>query len=328
MIRIDGSGFEGGGQIIRGAVALSACTKTPVEIFNIRKNRQKPGLAAQHIAAVKAVAGVCEAGVSGLYQGSEKLTFEPEKIRNTDVFVEVGTAGSIPLVLQAWLPPALLHGGRIRVTGGTEVQMSPTIDYTEKVFFEALSVHGAEIDTDIVKRGYFPEGGGEVVVSVEKSIIKRLRMNGDDTGYCGIVSSSQNLPDHVAERQVKGAMEILGDAMHNPVIEIDRRRGISTGTSCTVWSGFSGGTALGRRGLPSEKVGKMAAERLLSEISEGVSVDAHLTDQLIVILALYGGEFTTSGLSLHAETVCWLAGEFGYEITVTEQENGVIEVSA
>ena len=167
-----------------------------------------------------------------------------------------------------------------------------------------------------------------MVVSVEKSIIKRLRMNGDDTGDCGIVSSSQNLPDHVAERQVKGAMEVLGDAMHNPVIEIDRRRGISTGTSCTAWSGFMGGIALGRRGLPAEKVGKMAAERLLSEMSEGVSVDTHLTDQLIVILALYGGEFTTSGLSLHAKTICWLAGEFGYEITVTEEENGVIEVSA
>ena len=328
MIRIDGSGFEGGGQIIRGAIALSACTKTPVEIFNIRKKRQKPGLAAQHIAAIRAVAGLCEARVSGLYQGSERLTFEPEKIRDTDIFVEVGTAGSIPLVLQAWLPPALLTGGRIRVTGGTEVQMSPTIDYTEKVFFEVLRAHGAEIDTEIVKRGYFPEGGGEVIVSVEKSIITSLRMNGNDTGDCGIVSSSQNLPSHVAERQVKGAMDVLGDIMQNPVIEIDRRKGISTGTSCTVWSGGMGGTALGRRGLPAEKVGKTAAERLLSEMSEGVSVDTHLTDQLIVILALYGGEFTTSGLSLHAETICRLAGEFGYEITVTEQENGVIGVSA
>jgi RNA 3'-terminal phosphate cyclase (ATP) len=326
MITIDGAVLEGGGQVVRGAVALSALTGEAVEITDIRRNRTRPGLAAQHIAAVRAVAALCDAECEGLAPGSSRLLFTPGRLTGAEVTLPIGTAGSIPLVLQAWLPVALAAGGAIRITGGTEVSRSPTIDYCDRLFCGVLRGHGAEITLDVLGRGYFPQGGGEVAVRVGRRQIRPIAISGDEGR--GIVSCSSNLPDHVTERQAGAAAAELFARLGDLGATIDRRRGISTGSSCTVWCGAKGGTALGRRGYPAEEVGKEAAKNLIRELDRPGRVDSYLADQLMIVLARHGGSFTTGPLTLHAKTMCARAAAFGSEIGVRTGPDGCVEVTA
>jgi len=327
MITINGSQLEGGGQILRGAVALSALSRTPVEVMRIRARRGKPGLAPQHIAAVQAVAAACDATCEGLRLGSDRIIFRPGLPVARDIRADVGTAGSVALVIQAWLPVALAAGGSILITGGTEVDRSPTIDYLEQVLFRVLADHGAKIRTEILKRGYYPEGGGEVRVTVEASRLSPIAFRDGKPGACGIVSCSSNLPNHVAERQAAAAGKVLDGRMGVPCeARLDRRKGVSTGSSCTVWAGARGAVSLGKRGLPAERVGETAARCLLDEAARGGQVDSHLADQLLIFLALSGGRFTASACSLHAATMCWLLERFGYR--VHSRNEGLVEFSA
>ena len=317
MLNIDGSFGEGGGQLVRNAVALSAISGEPVTITRIRASRHQKGLAAQHIAAIKAVAFACDAECRGISPGSGTIVFCPQHLKCREVSVTVGTAGSIPLVIQAWLSVALCAGGILHITGGTEVSRSPTIDYLDHVLGSVLRSSGAEIDLNILKRGYFPEGGGEVTVRVEQKKMLPVVPDDDTDHPCCIFSCSSNLPDHVTQRQASAADARLSLWPGEPcTISLDYRTGPSTGSSCTVCKGAKGGIALGKQGLPAEEVGRSAADALLAEIKNPGTVDIHLSDQLLVPLALFGGSFSTSTLTSHAETVCWLLSRFGYEITI------------
>jgi RNA 3'-terminal phosphate cyclase (ATP) len=306
MLSIDGSTMEGGGQIVRTSVALSAVTGIPVRIDRIRGGRERPGLAPQHCGAVKAVAGLCDATVQGCSPGSRVLEFSPGELVYRDLEVDIGTAGSIPLVLQAWLPVALRHGASLLIRGGTEVQKSPTIDYFTRVFLPVIRRCRGDVGVDVQQRGYYPAGGGTVRIIVGKSALSHLE-----------------LPEHVATRQAVSAADRLTryTGLEYPVT-FDRRNGPSTGTSCTVWHGSKGGVALGRRGLPAEEVGHNAADALIEELELPGDVDRHLADQLMIYVALYGGDFTTSRLTLHAQTMRWLLEKFGLPLRVTETQGG------
>jgi RNA 3'-terminal phosphate cyclase (ATP) len=224
------------------------------------------------------------------------------------------------------LPAALKQGGSICVRGGTEIQHSPTIDYVERVFLPPLQAHGARIGISILQRGYYPQGGGLVRVTVEPSELSPLRLTGKG-GDSGIVSSSSNLPDHVATRQAESARKRLLNVLDIDLpIQLDRRSGISTGSSCTAWMQTKGGIALGKRGLPAEKVGEMAADALIDAVQKGGAVDRYLADQLMVYLAQYGGSFSVNELTLHTRTMHWLLAEFGFRVEI--HEGDTVEVSA
>jgi RNA 3'-terminal phosphate cyclase (ATP) len=325
MLIIDGSRLEGGGQIVRTAVALSALTGVPVEIVHIRENRKRPGLWNQHCAAVNAVAATCDAVVSGNSPGSRTLRFLPGSPRNKDIRVEVGTAGSIPLVVQAWLPVALEHGGSLEVGGGTEVPRSLTIDYLIEVFLPALGLSAARVTVVVRRRGYYPLGGGLVRVEVSPGKPGPLRIRPKESS--GIRSCSSGLPEHVADRQAAAALSVISGATGEEFpVTIDRANGPGKGSSCTVWKEARGSAALGRIGLPAEKVGEAAARGLLDEMCEGGETDRYLGDQLLLYLGRYGGSYTCGQLTLHARTLSWILGEFGFPVQI--KEGNPVEFSA
>ena len=305
MLTVDGSRLEGGGQIVRLAVALSAISGTPVTVVRVRENRERPGLAPQ----------------------SREITFTPGALRRAELTIDTGTAGSIPLVLQAWLPAALARGGSITVTGGTEVAQSPTIEYLDRVLAPVLRRAGASIAIDLLERGYYPRGGGRVRVSVEPGLPGPIAVP-EEEERCSLISCSAGLPGHVTERQAGAARDLLRDvAGLSCTATLDARKGgPSTGSSITVWSGAKGAVALGRRGLPAEEVGRTAARALIEECRSPGTVDVHLADQLLVYLALCGGEYTTHTLSMHARTARSLLAEFGYPVEC--RENDIVEFSA
>jgi RNA 3'-terminal phosphate cyclase (ATP) len=324
MLTIDGSVLEGGGQIVRTAVALSAITGTPVTIDTIRAGRERPGLRAQHIAAIRAVAKACHARCEGLVTGSNRVVFIPGDPVREDIHIDIGTAGSIPLVIQAWLPVALQVGGTVTISGGTEVENSPTIDYVQHLHLNFLEQHGADLVMTINNRGYYPEGGGLVRLEVKKPIeLKPLNNVTPGTPGPQIFSCSSHLPPHVVERQAESAKIHFGDTRDTVQIHNDIRPGPGTGSSLTMICGWKGASATGRRGLRAEKVGEKAAGLLLEELKKHGVIDTHLADQLLIYLALYGGTYTATECSLHASTVCFVLDRFGYQVKM-EQKKGAV----
>lgn len=325
MLAIDGASLEGGGQIIRTAVACAALTGQPIEIVHIRAGRSTPGLNNQHLAAIRAVAATCNAEVLGAVKGSDRLVFRPGPARREEVRVDTGTAGAVPLIIQAWLPVALVHGGTLHVTGGTEVQGAPTIDYLEHLMLRVLRHHGAAITLTIQHRGYFPAGSGAVKVAVAPSTLAPISISEPLRQSAGICSSAAGLSGHVVERQMAAAETMMSGIPGTGNLErlMDLRTQGGPGSSCTVWAGTHGGSMLGRRGLSAEKVGAGAVANLQEGRVAGGDVDQYLADQLLVYLAVAGGRYTTGRFTLHAETMLWLLDLFGYRIrhsdgTVTE----------
>ncbi len=339
MIEIDGSFGEGGGQIVRTAVSLSAVTGRPVRISNIRQGRPKPGLAAQHVQAITTLAGICRAETSGVNVGSSTVSFSPGAVRGGRHVVDIGTAGSVTLLMQCLLPALLRADGTatLEVTGGTDVKWAPTVDYFASVFLPALRSFGAivRLDEQAMQRGYYPRGGGRVSLLVEPGHLGPARFSGggqedDQPARVRGVSHCSNLPEHVATRQAKAAEEALHEAGYESAIDCQVLRLPSTGSGITLWRGGMGASSLGERGLPAEKVGRTAATMLIAELASRASVDVHLADQLIVYLALAGGELSVREVSLHASTNIWTVGHFlDAEIEIHEdRERGIFRIES
>jgi RNA 3'-terminal phosphate cyclase (ATP) len=330
-MRLDGSYGEGGGQILRTAVALSAVTGKQVEIYNIRKIRPKPGLAAQHVKAIETVSSICDAEVDGCSLHSTYLSFKPAKIKGGTYDIDIGTAGSITLLLQC-LMPAAMHAPspvKLTITGGTDVAWSPPIDYLRYVTLGALSRMGYECELRLVRRGYYPRGGGYVEAIINPSTLKKTSF---DKNQCNIVegiSHSSGLPAHVAQRQASSAGKILREEGYNTSISLEIKDGTSTGSGITLWCGTAGGSSLGKPGLGAEKVGSTAAVSILRELKPGAGVDIYLADQLIPYLALArGGSFTTRVLTPHAKTNIWVTEQFlDVKFKIEELNTGLFLVS-
>ncbi|AEH24279.1 RNA 3'-terminal phosphate cyclase [Pyrococcus yayanosii] len=331
MITIDGSYGEGGGQILRTAVALSAITGTPVRIINIRANRLNPGLRPQHLHAILALKELSGARVKGASVGSRELEFHPGKLKGGKVRVPIKTAGSITLVLQALLPAAAFAEREVEfeITGGTDVPWSPPVDYLKNVTLFALDRMGLRAKLEIRRRGHYPKGGGLVVGQVEPWMEKkplRVEKLGKVIGFEGI-SHATNLPAHVAERQARAARERLREFYDAPVeIATEVSRSLGPGSGIVVWAETDclrlGGDALGERGKPAEKVGREAAEELLSQLEKGACVDKFLGDQLIPFLAFTGGEIEVAEVTRHLVTNVWVVEKFFGKVFEVEGEIG------
>jgi RNA 3'-terminal phosphate cyclase (ATP) len=312
VIEIDGSYGEGGGQIVRTAVALSAVTGRPVQIKKIRKGRPKPGLAPQHAQAISALARLCTAKISGIEPGSPEISFDPGEIKGGHYHIDIGTAGSITLLMQCLMPAALNADGPVflDIRGGTDVSWSPTIDYFKNVFLRALACFGAKVSIEVRQRGYYPRGQGSVLLKLEPSNLRSSLLTAPKSREVVGISHCSNLPEHVAIRQAQSASNALKDAGYDVRVAQETLALPSTGSGITLWSGFKGASALGERGLPAETVGGRAAEEMISEMDSKADVDVRLADQLIPYIAMAGGSFTVREISMHARTNIWTAGHF------------------
>ncbi|MHC1594469.1 MAG: RNA 3'-terminal phosphate cyclase [Methanotrichaceae archaeon] len=324
MIEIDGSRGEGGGQIVRTAVALSAVTRTPVRISNIRAGRPKPGLSHQHVKAIEALALISGFDIEGVRPGSDLITFRPAEVKGGgDYQIDIGTAGSISLLMQCLLP-ALVHADgavSLEVRGGTDVNWSPTIDYLQEVALPAFGRFGVRSRLVCIRRGYYPRGGGRAVLEVEPSRLRRADIKIQEPGKVQGVSHCSNLPEHVARRQAESAVQTLINAGRETFVETALEKAPSTGSGITLWSGYKGSSALGARGIRAESVGRLAAEDMLAEIESKAAVDIHLADQLVPYLALAGGSYTTRSVSRHTRTNIETASRFlDVEIYVTKDD--------
>lgn len=327
MIEVDGSYGEGGGQIVRTAVALSSVTGSPVRIKNIRKGRINPGLSHQHLRAIEALAKITDARMSGVLVGSVEITFEPSSIRGGNYRIDIGTAGSITLLLQCLLP-AMVHAeekSTLEIRGGTDVAWSPTIDYMRQVALPAFSRFGVHCVLTCEKRGYYPRGGGVAKVEVHPGKLKTANLTAEKLRCVYGITHCSNLPEHVADRQGKSASQVLEDAGFRVEMDMEVVKGPSTGSGITLWAGYKGGSALGMRGVSAQVVGSRAANELLIELDSDASVDVHLGDQLIPYLVFAGGSYTVREISRHARTNIWTARHF-VDVDVSVIENGTVRV--
>ena len=315
MIEIDGSFGEGGGQIVRTAVALSALTKKPVKIFNIRAKRKKPGLSYQHLTAIKAVTEICDAEIKGAEKGSSVIEFYPKKIRGGNFSFDVGTAGSVTLVLQCCLLPCLFSNEKTKITikGGTDVKWSPPADYFRNIFLKTISKMGANIELKIIKRGFYPKGGGEIEINIEPvKELKRLDLSQKkETKNINGTAFISNLPEHILKRMKDSALKKLLD--YNVKIKEETTHSFSAGAGIMFWTDtLLGASCLGEIGIPAEKVGENAANDLLQEMKSGATLDVYAADQILPYLALSKNKsvFLTRKLSTHAETNMTLIKKF------------------
>jgi RNA 3'-terminal phosphate cyclase (ATP) len=329
MLEIDGSYGEGGGQLVRTAVALSAVTGERIKITNIRKNRPNPGLKQQHLKALETAAIICNAQVSGLFLGSTEISFVPMEIKGDKYEIDIGTAGSISLLLQCLMPALPFTKEKIELTvrGGTDVAWAPTIDYLQQVTFMALERMGYSGSITLKEHGYYPKGDGKVLTSFEPCRLHGFAFLKEEKAIKG-VSHASNLPAHVPVRQTEAARMELQEAGYSAEIETKSFDSFSTGSGITLWAGYKGGSALGEKGLPAEKVGRRAAQEIIQELRTDASVDIHLADQLIPYMALAGdSSFTVRELSLHTATSIWVTEQFLDVKFRIEEKKGIFEVS-
>ena len=313
-LKIDGSYGEGGGQIIRTAVTLSSITGVPIEIENIRKGRNVPGLRPQHLTGIKILAKICDAKVEGLHVGSTALRFFPSKINDATLDENVGTAGSIPLILQVLIPAVSISKKNLKLSimGGTDVAWSPTSNYTKFVLKEAYSRVGINFAMDIKKRGYYPKGSGLVDVKVlpfEK--IKPISLLKRTTKKVKILCSYSMLSKESIESEVNGAKKILENNDLLCDYEIKEESALDKGCSFLVFarddSSIIGSDAIYIKDMKG--IGHVVATRFLES---DLGVDYFLSDMLVIPLALTSetSVFRVNKITKHLETNLFVASKF------------------
>ncbi|MEM0452088.1 MAG: RNA 3'-terminal phosphate cyclase [Nitrososphaerota archaeon] len=320
FVEIDGSMGEGGGQILRNAVALSAVLLKPIKIKNIRVKRSNPGLRPQHLTAVKAVATLSSAEVAGLKVGSLEIVFNPKSRPKGGVIeFDAGTAGSTTLMLQSLMPTMAFasESVEVKLIGGTNNPMAPPVEYLQWVLMPILEKMGCRFRVELLKRGFYPRGGGVVkACSDPVDILKPVKI----VEFKGVkkirgLSYSCRLPGHIAERMASTSEKILRENGYD--VEIRREVLQPNDSKCSMDPGCGiillaelgdgfviGVDKLGEKGVPAEKIAEEASRELLEELSSEAPVDKHLGDQLVIWACLAEGtsQYRVTKLTKHTTT--------------------------
>ena len=310
MIHIDGATGSGGGQVLRTACGLAALTGSGCSLTRLRHKRPRPGLREQHLQVLRALGGLCNGTLSGDKLGSTKVEFVPGSQWASEIKVQVATAGSVGLVIQALLIPATAHPLQVFIEGGgTYGKWSPPVSYLEQVIVPLLGKVGFPVEIEVQREGFYPRGGARVKMRTEPARFRPLEImtHGELLSVRGVSVASQDLYERkVASRQAEAARHVIKKELGwdaeitelyletlNPGSGIQ----LSVETSHTV----VGANALGEVGKRAEIVGEEAARSLVSEF-QGGCVDSHATDQILPYLALAGGRIHASQVTDHTRT--------------------------
>lgn len=323
MMEIPGEYGSGSGTIVRLSTAFSALTGKAIRVTDIRAKRPSPGLRHQHLEALRAIARLSSARLTGDQIGSKEIEFVPGKVKGGSFDVNIETAGSIGLLTYAVLIPAV-HGKVktvLEVRGGSVAsKWSPPLIYMENVLFPVLSRMGVQAGFKVRRHGFYPKGGSEVTVEIEPSkTIKPIVMTepGEVMEIGGLSVASDSLRDKdVAHRQIRGYQRII-----RKKIGVDIKpvyvKSHCPGSVFAVWAKTSkgcilAGDSVGELGKPSEVIGEEAAFKLKEEMEYGSTVGNHLADQLIPFMALAKGksEIIAPDLTEHVKTNIWLCKKF------------------
>ena len=308
---IDGSLGEGGGQILRTSISLAAILGKTVEIQNIRSKRKNPGLNFQHLHSVKTISKLCNGEVLNAYLGSQSIKFKPNKLIERDLEVDIGTAGSITLFLQAIIPTVALSNIDLKITikGGTDVKWSPTINYLQEVYRPIYRILGIEFDVKLIRRGYYPKGNGKVEVIIKKSSkIRSIKLTNRNIREVNLFISSYN--ENIINKIKK---TIITKLIENNVAVDNTETEITTSMSpgCTMLlysvnnnNTFIGSDNVNNKNINEYEIGTKCAETFLREVKSYSSIDKNLADMIILPLSLADNksEFITSNITEHLRT--------------------------
>jgi RNA 3'-phosphate cyclase len=274
------------------------------------------------VTAIQAIAALCAAESTGVAVGASSIEFRPGKLTPGRLSFDVGTAGSVTLVLQALLPVAAATAGsvQVRLVGGTDVRWSPPIDYFSRVFLALLRTLGGHADVEVLRRGYYPRGGGLLDAVIEPTRTWSPFRNPESGAARRVrgIAHVSNLPEDVPKRMAHAALRRLHGIAD---VKIEQRvyRGedaIGQGGALVLWAetdaGLLGADSLAERGKPSERVGEEAAASLRAEIESRATLDLRAADQLLIYLARANGpsDFRVGSVSGHMETMMWLIPQF------------------
>ena len=338
MLEIDGSEKSGSGTILRLAIAFASILRQDLHIYNIRKKRSNPGLRPQHLEAVLTAAKLTNAKVKGTHLNSQELWFEPKNLKGGTFEVEIGTAGSIPMLFMTVLPICLFSETAVDLTvkkGGTDVKGSPTINYMKNVFLKVLDKMGAKASITVKKYGYYPVGKGEAILHTEPSP-KLNPVLLEEQGKVDLIkgiSVSTFLKDRkVSERQATAAERSLYRRGYKSDIEVvyDESNPFQKGSSMCIWTEtdkgtIMGGDAIGEIGKQSETVGSEAADNLLAELDGKVTMDMHMADMIIPYVSLIpqSSHFVTRRISDHLQTNIWVTEKIlGTTFNIVQKGSG------
>jgi RNA 3'-terminal phosphate cyclase (ATP) len=351
IVTIDGAHGEGGGQILRTALTLSAITSRTLRMVNIRATRRKPGLLPQHLSATRAAALITGATVLGDQLGSGELTFAPgHPPRPGSYLFDVaeiaghGSAGSAILILQTILVPLALAQGptTIVVRGGTHLEWAPAYDDFANGYLPALQRMGLSAEADLVQWGWYPAGGGEVRCRLAGVQIAASRRDGRPQPIEAVERGpliritgravAANLPSHIAQRMCDRARATLNDLGAPVQIEALRVRAVSPGAGIFLLAEYEDSLAAsfsahGRRGKPSEAVAEEAVTSLREHHASGAALELHLADQVLVPLSIAAGpsHFTMARPTAHLTTNAWTIEQFGIA-KITIEHNALTQV--
>lgn len=333
MIEIDGSRFEGGGQTLRTATSLAAVSGKACHVFDIRKGRDKPGLMSQHLFGLRALNELSQGKLAGDELASKEIWFSPGEIQAKNIQVKIETAGSITLVCQTLILPALFAPSPTKISfkgGATDTFFSPTIDYFRYVFLKILekmlcpvpnsSGTGQKIaDIEITRRGFYPEGGAEVEVKIYPGRLKPIWLTeqGSLKKITLISGASESLkPKKVAERQISGVKEVLGKLRLPLKEEVEYYHSQCPGSQINIIGEFAktiiGADNLGKLGKSAEEVGREAAQDFLEQAKTKACLDKHSADQILPLMALAAGQSQVgvSEVTSHCRTNIWVIEKF------------------
>jgi RNA 3'-phosphate cyclase len=326
IVEIDCSSSEDEDQMLRITCSLSAATKTPFHIFNIRAKKPEAGLTAQNLSEIEAISRFCDAKVEGNFLKSKEIKFYPNEIQNRDFHVKVEPAGSITLLAQLLILPAIFspleNPKPIKIFfdgGATDTFFSPTIDYFQNVFLKILEKINGKTEINILKRGYYPEGGSKVEIKIFPQKLKNLKLT--ERGRLGkirVISGASEFwkEKMVAERQIAGIREILGELKLPLEEEVEYYQTQCPGSQICLIAEFEntviGTDNLGKLGKRAEDVGKETAIELLKEAKSETCLDKQLASQILPYLALNKSKssFSVSEVTERCKTNAWAIEKF------------------